>query len=231
MTNQSNAGLGIFVKLDNSLRIKAMARILVIEDDEAIRENLALLLDATGYEVLEASDGEAGLAIATSTQPDLIICDIRMPKMDGFKVAEVIRKTPATKMIRFIFLTAKVERQAVRTGMVHADDYIEKPFSSAELLTAVEAQLNRAEMVAEFLDFARQEARQQIGRNFTDRVGNLLNNIAGCFNELAEASSEEEKQLAKEDGVRAIAELYGLWLTYLRMKRDESQPEVAAEAD
>lgn len=209
-------------KLDNYLRIKTMARILVIEDDEAIRENLVLLLGATGYEVLEASDGETGLAIATSTQPDLIICDIRMPKMDGFKVAEAIRKTPATKMIRFIFLTAKVERQSVRSGMIHADDYIEKPFSSADLLTAVEAQLKRAEMVAEFLDFARQEARQQIGLSFTDRVGNLLNNIAGCFNELAEASSEEEKQLAKDDGVRAIAELYGLWLTYLRMKRGES---------
>lgn len=194
-----------------------MPKILIIEDDESIRENVVLLLETEGYEVVEAQNGKLGLEMALTSQPDLIICDIMMPELDGYEVAAAIRKSDELKMVRFIFLTAKVERESIRIGMIHADDYLQKPFSRAELLDAVEAQLKRAEAVKEFLSIFQQEARQQIGRNFTDRVGNLLNIIAGCFNELAEASSETEKQQAKGDGVRAVAELYGIWLTYLRM--------------
>lgn len=204
-----------------------MATILVIEDDLSIRENLVDLLESEGYNTIEAANGSAGIELAIAHLPDLIICDVMMPGRDGFEVAAAIRADRNTKLIRFVFLTAKAEQVSIRTGMVHADDYLTKPFERAELLEVIAAQLCRAAAAKEFLihftDTLRKEVfyqvRAEIGRSFEDKVGNALNRIAGCFTLLAEAENLEEKEFSLESGLGAIAELYGIWMTYQKTKR------------
>ena len=203
------------------------ATILIIEDDPEIRENLVDLLSFEGYDTIEAASGEEGVELAIAHIPDLIICDVMMPGKDGFQVAAAIRADRNTKLIRFVFLSAKVEQICIRTGMIHADDYLLKPFDRASLLRAIESQLERAaaakEFLTSFMDNLRQkvflEVREEIGRSFEDKVGNALNRMAGCFTLLAEAENSEEKEFAIEAGLRAIAEIYAIWLTYQRTKK------------
>lgn len=204
-----------------------MVTILVIEDDPEIRENVVDLLGFEGYNAIAAANGAEGIDLAVRCLPDLIICDVMMSGLNGFEVAAAIRENRNTKLIRFIFLSAKVEQVSVRTGMQYADDYLTKPFDRASLLRVIESQLERAAAVKEFLiDFADTlkqkvflEVRLEIGRSFEDKVGNALNRIAGCFTLLAEAENPEEKEFALECGLRAIAEIYAIWLTYQRTKR------------
>ncbi|MGF1492294.1 MAG: EAL domain-containing protein [Microcoleaceae cyanobacterium] len=121
-----------------------MQKILVIEDEPVVRTNLEAILQLSDYEVVSAEDGQQGLELAQKHMPDLIICDIMMPVLDGHLVLNAIRKMPATEDIPFIFLTAKADRSDVRQGMdLGADDYLIKPFTPEEVLAAVEARLNR----------------------------------------------------------------------------------------
>ncbi|MFZ5476800.1 MAG: sigma-54-dependent transcriptional regulator [Myxococcota bacterium] len=123
-----------------------MKRVLVIEDDRNIRENLLELLEAEGFEVVGAPDGKAGVGAALARVPDVIVCDITMPVMDGHQVLRAIRDYPETAAVPFIFLTARAQRADVREGMrLGADDYLTKPFSRLELLDAVRSRLRRAE--------------------------------------------------------------------------------------
>jgi two-component system, sensor histidine kinase and response regulator len=121
-----------------------MKNILVVEDEENVRENILELLSAEGYSSYGAKDGEEGISLAKEKHPDLIICDILMPKLDGYKVLSVLSKETATARIPFIFLTAKTERDSMRKGMdLGADDYITKPFTRKELLQAVQIRLEK----------------------------------------------------------------------------------------
>jgi len=123
-----------------------MTRILLIEDNAAVRENTAELLELSAYEVISAEDGREGVRKAQGEQPDLIICDIMMPELDGYGVLHILSKNPDTAGIPFIFLTARSEKSDVRKGMsLGADDYITKPFSESELLDAVESRLKRSQ--------------------------------------------------------------------------------------
>lgn len=125
-----------------------MKTILLIEDNEEIRENAAEILSLGDYNVLTAPDGKEGIAIAQREKPDVIICDIMMPVLDGYGVIQLLQKNPATQNIPFIFLTAKAERAEMRKGMeLGADDYITKPFTGTELLTAVESRLKKIELL------------------------------------------------------------------------------------
>lgn len=119
-----------------------MKRILLIEDDAVLRANTAELLELSNYEVMVAADGQLGVEKAMQHPPDLIVCDIMMPRMDGYEVLELLSKNADTQFIPFIFLSAKTERQDVRRGMnMGADDYITKPFSENELISAIESRL------------------------------------------------------------------------------------------
>jgi diguanylate cyclase len=119
-----------------------MRKILVIEDDLNIRNLILKLLQAEGFEAVGAADGALGIEIAQSQMPDLIICDIMMPKFDGYEVIRQLRTDPATASIPFIFLSAKTDRADQRRGMnLGADDYLEKPFTRNELLSAIAARL------------------------------------------------------------------------------------------
>ena len=122
-----------------------MLHILLIEDNDEIRENTAEILELANYIVATASNGKIGVEMALKTPPDLIICDVMMPVLDGYGVLHLLQKNEAVKNIPFIFLTAKAERGDFRKGMeMGADDYITKPFSDIELLTAIEGRLKKA---------------------------------------------------------------------------------------
>lgn len=121
-----------------------MSLILVIEDENALRLNLAEILELADFSVISAADGNTGLHLAKYKYPDLILCDIMMPGLDGYEVLRQLRNDPKCAKIPLIFITAKVDRDDIRQGMgLGADDYITKPCQPAEILTAVNARLKR----------------------------------------------------------------------------------------
>ncbi|MCC6234769.1 MAG: response regulator transcription factor [Verrucomicrobiales bacterium] len=121
-----------------------MTTILIIEDDEQTRENLQTILELEGFRPLTASDGAAGLEAVRRQIPDLILCDVMMPRLDGFGVLRELRGHPETAAVPFIFLTARGERKDQRIGMeLGADDYLTKPASVDEVLRAVRTRLER----------------------------------------------------------------------------------------
>ena len=125
-----------------------MKHLLVIDDNIDIRENTAEILALAGYRVSTAENGKRGVEFALREIPDLIICDIMMPDLDGYGVPHLLKKNTSTENIPFIFLTAKTERNDFRKGMeLGADDYLTKPFDDLELLKAVETRLKKAELV------------------------------------------------------------------------------------
>src|SRR4051812_28597128 len=120
-------------------------RILLIEDNQEIRENTAEILELSNYVVDTAENGKVGLEKALAQKPDLIICDIMMPVLDGYGVLHLLSKNEQLAGIPFIFLTAKSERTDFRRGMeMGADDYITKPFTDIELLNAIDSRLKKA---------------------------------------------------------------------------------------
>ncbi len=125
-------------------RLEMKSRILVIEDDRILLENTAELLELSGYEVEKAENGKIGVKKVHDFEPDLIVCDVMMPELDGYGVLYILAKNPKTSSIPFIFLTAKTEKEDFRKGMsLGADDYLTKPFDELELLNAVEARLKK----------------------------------------------------------------------------------------
>lgn len=125
-----------------------MKHILVIDDNNDIRENTAEILALAGYKASTAENGKKGVELALKDTPDLIVCDIMMPDLDGYGVLHLLRKNPATEHIPFIYLTAKTERGDFRKGMeLGADDYVTKPFDDLELLRAIEIRLKKMDML------------------------------------------------------------------------------------
>jgi DNA-binding NarL/FixJ family response regulator len=121
-----------------------LQRILIIEDHHQMRENLALMLEMEDFAVFHAEDGHRGLELARCQVPDLILCDVMMPGLDGHGVLRALRADPATATIPLIFLTAKGEKIDQRAGMnLGADDYLVKPVAKEELLAAIRARLKR----------------------------------------------------------------------------------------
>ncbi|MCX6163602.1 MAG: response regulator transcription factor [Ignavibacteriae bacterium] len=128
-----------------------MKKILVIDDDKSIRESTQELLEIVGYDVKVAEDGTKGIKLAKEFIPDIIICDISMPILDGYSVFNELSKNPNTSVIPFIFLTAKAEITDLKYGMqLGADDYICKPFSSNELINSIELRSKKKDNIIEF---------------------------------------------------------------------------------
>lgn len=121
-----------------------MAKILVIEDEESIRENILDLLAVEEFESIGAENGLVGIYLAKSIVPDVIICDFKMPKLNGYDVLKALRRDPATAKTPFIFLSAKAEQDEMRQIMeLEADDYLTKPCTTRELLDAIATQLEK----------------------------------------------------------------------------------------
>jgi len=161
-----------------------MKNILLIEDNKDVRENTAEILELSGYKVLTAKNGKEGVELAQQNKPDLIICDIMMPVLDGYGVLHMLSRNDETANIPFIFLTAKSERGDFRKGMeMGADDYVTKPFDDVELLNAIESRLKKSELMKK--EFAR--------------------NMEGLNDFLASARSIEDlKKLHENRDVRAF---------------------------
>jgi CRP-like cAMP-binding protein len=148
-----------------------MKKLLLIEDHFEIRENTSEILELDGYEVITAENGKIGVDKAIKEVPDLIICDIMMPVLDGYGVLHLLSRNPKTNEIPFIFLTAKADRSDLRKGMeMGADDYITKPFEDVELLNAVQSRLRKSELAK----------------------NKYANNISGLDNLVKDAGGEEE---------------------------------------
>jgi CRP-like cAMP-binding protein len=129
------------------------AKILVIEDNKDVRENLEELLMLSGYSVITAENGKTGTAKALDMTPDLILCDIMMPEMDGFGVLRILSNHPTTMDIPFIFLTAKTEKEDFRKGMgLGADDYITKPYDDVQLLDTIDVRLRKSARIKNSFD-------------------------------------------------------------------------------
>ena len=127
-----------------------MRKVLLIEDDSVLRENTAELLELSDYEVVTASNGKKGVKAAKTNLPDVIVCDIMMPELDGYGVLEKLIKNESTMHIPFIFLSAKTEKEDIRKGMnLGADDYLTKPFEEKDLINAIESRLARAAILKE----------------------------------------------------------------------------------
>jgi CRP/FNR family transcriptional regulator, polysaccharide utilization system transcription regulator len=125
-----------------------MKKILIIEDNQDVRENTGEILELANFEVIMAENGKRGVELAKKELPDLIICDIMMPELDGYGVLRMLSKDTSTAAIPFIFLTAKAEKEDIRKGMgMGADDYLTKPFDDMELLDAIEVRLKKNELI------------------------------------------------------------------------------------
>jgi two-component system alkaline phosphatase synthesis response regulator PhoP len=188
-----------------------MTKILVIEDDAAIQENLIDILDAEGFRVISADNGLVGVLMAKAEIPDLIICDVMMPELDGHGVLQQLRNNSATATIPFIFLTAKADMGDLRQGMeLGADDYLTKPFTTVELLNAVNTRLEkRAAFVEQYQQehdrakYYQQKAQESENlldtqedflKKLTIELRNPLSNINVAIKMLEKSQSKEEQE-------------------------------------
>ncbi len=146
-----------------------MTTILAIEDEASIRANLQDILELEGFDVLTAANGKVGIELARSHRPDLIICDVSMPELNGYDVLMLLRQDPSTIEIPFVFLTANASRADVRKGMsLGADDYLTKPFTPSELREAIAARLQKQAMLME-------RYKQSLERNFQANANSANN--------------------------------------------------------
>jgi two-component system, sensor histidine kinase and response regulator len=156
-----------------------VSTILVIEDQPNVRENIVELLDAENFEVLAAEDGMEGVNLAQENHPDLILCDVMMPELDGYDVLNRLRQDPETAMIPFIFLTAKAATKDMRQGMnLGADDYLTKPFNRAELLQAISSRLARQQTFAQQTESELAGLQQSISYSIPNKILDPLDEIA-----------------------------------------------------
>jgi DNA-binding response OmpR family regulator len=174
-----------------------MHRILIIEDERAIRKQMAQILRFEGFETLEAENGRLGAATAIATLPDLIICDIMMPDLDGFGVLQALRDNPRTAMIPFIFLTALVASHDLRHGMeAGADDYITKPYKPAALIGSVRRRLEKRNRQLEESRLRAEEVSLAVAASVPSEILETLDRITTVTNLLALKFAGADPQVA-----------------------------------
>lgn len=173
-----------------------MKSVLVIDDNPDIRENTAEILELAGYRTLTASNGKEGVEMAQKEKPNVIVCDIMMPELDGYGVLHLLRKNEETQSIPFVFLTAKTERSDFRKGMeMGADDYITKPFEDIELLNAIEVRLKKAAI----MDNVYSASHQGISQFIRDvKNTGLMTQLADQY----DVESYNKKQTLYQEGKR-----------------------------
>lgn len=213
-----------------------MAKILVIEDEESIRENILELLEAENFEALGAANGKVGIKMAIEQIPDLILCDMMMPEIDGQGVLKALRAEPVTATIPFIFLTAKAEKTDIRLGMEQgADDYITKPCTPQELLKAIAIRLEKHQAISRKSQKTLDELRSNISMSLPHELRTPLNAILG-FSELilSEYRLLEESEILEMIGHIQVSghRLYRLiqnFLLYADLQIAATNPSVLKE--
>ncbi|NJN63031.1 MAG: response regulator [Coleofasciculaceae cyanobacterium RL_1_1] len=195
-----------------------MKTIVVIEDEQALLKNIVRILSAEGYNSIGAENGEAGIQLVRAHHPDLILCDIMMPGMNGYDVLTELQSTPETVLIPFIFLTAKTERADIRQGIeLGADDYLTKPFDADELIGAIEARFRKDELQKERMlelndELARLrqvlEAKDGLFDNLSQELRRPMSNINVALKMLSEKDTSESReryiQILREEFTREL---------------------------
>ncbi len=157
-----------------------MKTVLIIEDDTALRENTAELLELNSYKVITAPNGKLGIDKAKQEKPDIIVCDIMMPVVDGYGVLESLAGDSSVNQIPFIFLSAKTEHKEIRKGMdLGADDYLTKPFEEGELLSAIESRLAKASILSRIM---KEQPHEEVNEEDENNLRNL-NELKNFFDD------------------------------------------------
>jgi len=186
-----------------------MTCILIIEDEDLIRESLEDLLLAEGFKVITAENGERGMHLAKQNQPDLILCDVRMPIFNGYEVLEWLRQDKELSTVPFLFLTSMMDRHSTRKGMsLGADDYLEKPCTKDELLAAIAARLDKQKAIDQRIAEKMDALRRSITLSLPHELQTPLSGIMG-LSELLMIENEElipEEVYEYAEGIHRSAE-------------------------
>lgn len=207
------------------------AKILVIEDVHALRSDMIEMLRLEGFEVEGAENGAVGLRVAREYRPDLVVCDIMMPELDGYGVLEGVRADPNLRAVPFIFLTAKSDRTDIRRGMgLGADDYITKPFENEELLAAIKARLTARFTLEEMTEVRLTQLRDSITTALPHELRTPLNTIIGFSDmlmmEAPQITSEQVLEWSSHINSSALRlhRLVENYLTYVRIQSLMADP-------
>lgn len=209
-----------------------MKNVLLIDDDDSIRSLIKDLLEASGFRVLTAEDGRVGLELALKHLPDLILCDVQMPEMDGYTVLASLRQHTAARTIPVIFLTARVDKLAVRQGMnLGADDYLAKPSSAAELLAAVHSRLSKQDTLKSQSQQKLDELRSSIALSLPHELRTPLTGIFTSVELLravaAESDPAEVLEIATtiESSAQKLYQLIQNFLLYAKLEVAARDPD------
>ncbi len=210
--------------------------ILIIDDEKAMRELVSFALSDEGYEVIEAENGLVGLEKARAQLPDLILCDVRMEKMDGYLTLSCLRKEPSTASIPFILMTGLADNAGMRLGMeLGADDYLPKPFSIEALYAAVGVRLKKSQAVRQEAEKKLADLRNSISLALPHELHTPLNGII-AFGEILRMDAEslrpdEIADMGKdiEESGRRLERIVENFLIYAQLELFRTDPdEVAA---
>lgn len=178
-----------------------MKKILIIEDEPTLRDEIGEILKLEGYNVLLAENGKVGLIKTLNNMPDVILCDIMMPVMNGTEVLTKLRSDKNTRMIQFVFMTALADRKDLRTGMeLGADDYLTKPFTRIELLNTISTRLEKINVIEEKLEEDMDQLKHSIISYMPHELRSPLNGIIGLGSFLEENAGTLEAKEIKEMG-------------------------------
>ena len=213
-----------------------MKKILVIEDEQDIRLHIVKILQYEGYHAIDAENGRIGVQRARQEHPDLIICDVLMPQLNGYGVLTALRQNPLTAAIPFIFLTAKTTQNDIRKGMsLGADDYLTKPFKVTDLLAAVKTRLEKHTLISKTID----DAQFTLSHALPEQFQTPLNAIIGFAEFLIhfapdlalELEEVVEMQRPVLENALELKRLIENYLLYARLKLLQYEPETRHEWD
>ncbi len=213
-----------------------MKKILVIDDAEFILESTSALLEFEGYDVITAENGKIGIEVANQFKPDLILCDISMPVMDGFEVLESIRSNDVTHRTPFIFLTAFNEKSNMREGMTKgADDYLVKPYTRDEIVSAINAQWKKYNLFENHVKSKVEQVSKSVTYALPHEFRTAINEIkgnAGIIYQESESLDTNEIKLLSHDIVQSVSRLSKItenYLLYIRLNNIEDNEQLINE--
>jgi len=198
-----------------------MQKILVIEDEHLIRESIVELLNLEKFECYQAANGREGIVAAKKYLPDLILCDIKMPGLNGYNVLQEIRKDNLTSSIPLIFLSALADSKDVRAGMnLGADDYIAKPFMPEELIASIKSRLNRNEHTQKKIDLIRSSIANALPHELRTPLVSIIGYSQIMMDRFHEVKDNENFELSKsiyQSGLR-LNHLIRNFITYTKLE-------------